>query len=213
MKYQEECEAAMSSVKKISSPIPNDVEYCTKSLETMQVALENDAEAISYAKTLIKSDAANAKLSFRVIQNLKMPQQFHHSGMWNIPNVSQTARPSLDDVGDAGSSNSLVSYFSKETDDMAQTLDGYKRSLSEVETYLEGIEANTYNQMQQQSFSRGYDGVLKTAEDQVRELAAVLREFENGILGVAGKVGSAREKVQELILGNSGNSNNRIRRT
>lgn len=201
----------MNSVQKMSTPIPNDVEYCTKTLETMQVALENDAEAIAYGKTLVNMDAANAKLSFRIIQNLKMPQQFHHSGIWNIPNVSQTAGLSLNDNNDSSSSNDLESYFSKETDDMARTLEGYKRSIAEVETYLKGIEVNTYHQMQQLAFSKGHDGGPKTAEDQVRELAAVLREFENGILGVAGKVGSAREKLQELMLGNSGKNNSRVR--
>lgn len=211
IKNQEECEVAMSTVAKNSSPIPNDVEYCTKTLETMQVALENDAEAIAHGKTLVKMDAANAKLSFRIIQNLKLPQQFHHSGMWNIPNVSQTAAPSLNDVTDSGASNNLVSYFSKETDDMARKLEGYKRSVAEVEAYLKSIEVNTYHQMQQMASSKGRDGGRKSAEDEVRELAAVLREFESGILGVAGKVGSAREKVQELMLGKSGNNNGRTR--
>lgn len=212
--FQEQCEQASARVEGFVAPIPNDVEYCAKTLETMQNALENDAEAIAHAKMLVRTDAANAKLSFKVIQNLKLPQQFQTTGLWNIPNVSQGVAPALSDDDLPGASSDVVSYFSKETDNMSKTLEGYKQSLAEVEAYLQGIEANTFQQMQQIAFTHGQDGRGKSAEDQVRELAAVLREFENGILGVAGKVGGAREKVQEIMLGGDlvKNSGNRARR-
>lgn len=211
MKYRDECDALLPKVIEKASPISNDVEYCSKTLETTQIALENDAEAIAYGKLLVKTDVSNAKLSFRIIQNLKMPQQFHHSGLWNAPNVSQVVGPPLID-DHVGSSKNLVSYFSQEIDDMSKTLEKYKRSIAEVEAYLKSVEDNTYHQMRQIAFVRGPDGGAKSAEDQIRELAAVLKEFENGILGVAGKVGSSREKVQEVMLGNYGNGNSRIRR-
>lgn len=201
----------MVNVERFAS-IPSDVEYCTKTLETMQDALENDAEAIAHAKTLVKTDVANAKLSFKVIQNLKMPQQYQQSGLWRGPDSSQAAAPTLSDDDRLGPNSNLVSYFSQEADNMSTTLEGYKRSIAEVETYLKGVELNTVHQMQQMAFTQGQDGRPKSAEDQVRELAAVLREFENGILGVAGKVGGTREKLQEVMLGNSGNRNGRTRR-
>ena len=204
------CEKELAEVERFSGQIPNDVEYCTKTLETMQKALENDAEAIAYAKTLVATDAANAKLSFKVMQNLKSPQQYQPYGLWNNPNVSQVVAPTLSDE-DHPSSN-LVSYFSQEADNMSRSLEEYKRSIAEVEAYLKGIEANTVQQMQQLAFTQGQDGRTKSAEDQVRELAAVLREFEKGILGVAGKVGGAREKVQQVMLGDFGSSNARTRR-
>lgn len=206
MGFQEECEKAMAGVGEAISPIPNDVIFCTKALETMQNALENDAEAIAHAKTLVKTDAANAKLSFKVIQNLKMPQQYQTPGLWNLPNASQVATPTLSGEDLPGASSNLVSYFSKEADNMSRTLEGYKQNIAEVETYLQGIEANAFQQMQKVAFTQGRDGKGKSAEDQVRELAAVLREFENGILGVASKVGGVREKVQEVMLGDFGNS-------
>ena len=189
--FQEQCEQAMARVEGLVAPIPNDAEYCAKTLETMQNALENDAEAIAHAKMLVRTDAANAKLSFKVIQTLKLPQQFQTTGLWNIPNVSQSVAPTLSDDDLPGASSDVVSYFSKETDNMSKTLEGYKQSLAEVEDDLRAIEANTFQQMQQMAFTHGQDGRSKSAEDQVRELAAVLREFENGILGVASKVGGA----------------------
>jgi nucleoporin p58/p45 len=204
MKYQGECEVLMSNVESKSIPIPNDVEYCGKSLETLQISLENDAEAIAHAKTLVTQDAVNAELSFKVIHALKTPQQFHHFALWH-PNSNQAPEPSyLSKMEATPNSKSLVSYFSETADNISQTLNKYKTNIAEVETYLRGLEANLGQQVQQMAFVRARDGGIKSAEDQIRELAAVLREFETGILGVAGKVGSTREKVQELILGDYG---------
>ena len=204
IKLQEECEGFMSEVHGLSNSIPNDVEYCTKTLETMQIALENDAEAIAYAKTLVKADSTNAKLSFKVIQNLKMPQQFQHFALWNMHSLPQAVVPSSFDEGEVGSNENLVAYFSKEADEMSKLLLKYKGNVTEVETYLKGLEFNIGQRTQQIAFLPRRDGSGKGAEAQVRELAAVLREFENGILGVASKVGAAREKVQEVILGGLG---------
>lgn len=182
--------------------IPGDVEYCARTLETLQIALENDAEAIALAKTLVTTDSANAKLSFDVIRALKMPQQFHHFALWSGQNSSYAGEGPLIRENEGG--KNLVSYFSQAADQMFQMLSKYKGNIDEVETYLRGLEINLGQQVQQIAFVRGRDGGAKRADDQIRELAAVLREFEMGILGVAGKVGSARERVQELTLGDIG---------
>ena len=205
MNLAEQCEQAMPKVESTFSYIPNDVEFCSRKLDTMQQALENDAEIIDGTKKLVKREAADARLSFMAIQNLRMPQQFHQSGLWNIPTTSQVPGPTiLDEDTEEGASSDLVSYFTKQTEGMSKTLESYKRNVAEVEAYLRGVEATTVHQMQRVQFTRGRDGGERSADDQVRELAAVLREFEHGILGVAGKVGGVREKVQERMLGEKG---------
>ena len=92
---------------------------------------------------------------------------------------------------------------------MSKTLESYKRNIAEVEAYLKGIESSTVQQLQRVQFTKGRDGGGRSAEDQVRELTAVLREFEGGIVGVAGKVTEVREKVQERILGEGDNDGRR----
>ena len=202
MHLAEQCEQATPKIESAFSYIPNDVDYCSRKLDTMQQALENDAEAIDSTKKLVKKDAADARLSFMAIQNLRMPQQFHHSGLWSVPATSQTVGPTLpEEDSEEGGSSDLVSYFTKQTENMSNAMESYKRNVTEVEAYLKGVEASTMHQMQRMQFTRGRDGGERSADDQVRELAAVLREFENGILGVAGKVGGVREKVQETMLG------------
>ncbi|KAI9770471.1 MAG: hypothetical protein M1835_006552 [Candelina submexicana] len=199
---KEAADGFMPGLEQRLSYLPNDVDYVSKKLDTMHNALENDAEAIDHVRKIVKKDAADAKLSFRSIDNLKLPQQYHYAGLWNAPpSVFRSNGPPLpgEAVEQEGSTD-LVSYFSTQAEAMTKTLDMYKQNVREIETHLLGVEANTMQQIQQLMFSRGRDGKGSNREDQLRELVAVLREFESGILGVAGKVGGVREGVQELEL-------------
>ena len=202
MHFAEECEQSMPKIKSAFLYMPDDVDFCTKKLDTMQQALETDAGAIDGNKRLLKNDAADARLSFKAIQNLRMPQHFHHASLWNAPMITQGVSPIMQEGhSEEGGSSDLVSYFSKHAEDMSKTLDTFKRNIAEVESYLKGVESNTVQQVQRLQFTRGRDGGQRSADDQVRELAAVLREFESGILGVASKVGGVREQVQDVMLG------------
>ena len=199
IRRHDECIGANQGIESMSLQMSPDIDYCTKTLETTQQALENDAESIAFAKTLVKADSEDSKLSFKVIQNLSLPQQFHHSA---LRSSAAPPRPQalLFPQEEAEGLTSITDYFMKESDTMSKTLDSYNRNITEVEDYLKGVESNTMQQMQQVMFTRVRDGGQKTAEDQVRELAVVLREFGNGIIGVATKVGDTREMVQEVML-------------
>jgi len=172
--------------------IPNDVEFVTGKADTVELALDNDGQAINTMKGIVQIDAENARLSFRAVENLKLPQQFHYGGMWHGSNEAAS--------GQDGESTDLVSYFSNSASEMTRTLGTYQGQIAEIETHLRTVEANTISQSQQLMFRRGRDGGARSSEDQIRELAAVLREFENGIITVAGKVGGVREDVQEILL-------------
>ncbi|KAI9870876.1 MAG: hypothetical protein M1830_003675, partial [Pleopsidium flavum] len=217
MHFKSECDSVLPKIESQSLYIPNDVAFVSRKLETMQQALENDAEAIDVVRKSVKRDAADAKLSFRAIDNLKLPQQYHYTGLWNVPSVSQPSGPKLpaspssprspsssSSSNDEGTSSDLISYFSTQADTMRKTLESYTQSIHDIESHLLGVETNTVQQMQQLSFTRGRDGGARSEEDRVRELAAVLREFENAIMAVAGKVGGAREGVTEVVLGGLG---------
>ena len=209
MHFKTECDSVMPKIESQSLYIPNDVEFVRGKLDTMQQALENDAQAIDSVRRTVKRDAADARLSFRAVDNLKLPQQYHYTGLWNVPAVSQSAGPKLPGDDDEGGGTDLVSYFETQAEEMTGRLEGYKRSVHDIEAHLKGVEANTLRQMQQLAFTRGRDGGQRSAEDQVRELAAVLREFENAIMAVASKVGGAREEVTELNLGAVGGQTGR----
>lgn len=201
IRKQGDCFAANDKLEEMSSQMPPDIEYCAKTLETMQQALENDAESIAFAKNLVKADFDDAKLSFQVIQNLSLPQQFHHSALRSSTAAPRSRGLLSSDAGAEQGPLNVVDYFAKQAEAMSKTLETYNRNIVEVEDYLKGVESNTMQQMQQMMFTRTRDGGQKSSEDQVRELAVVLREFGNGILGVATKVGNTREKVQDQMLG------------
>ena len=199
--FQEQCIGASPGLNELSQQMSPDVQHCTKKLESVQQALEGDAESIAFAKDLVRADAADAKLNFKIINNLKLPPQFHHANLWNSVPAAQRAGPSFPDgVAEQGSSRNLIEYFSKQTDEMSKTLAGYKRNVAEVETYLRGVESNAIQEMQRLAVSRNREGGPSTTEDEIKELAFVLRDFENGILGVAARVGGARESVQSVML-------------
>ncbi len=214
MHFKSECDSVQPKIESQSLYIPNDVDFVSRKHETVQQALENDARAVDAVRKSVKKDAGDARLSFKTVDNLRLPQQYHYTGLWNVPAVSQAAGPRLggDEEEEGGGGADLVSYFSTQAEEMARTLEGYKRSLNDIEAHLRGVETNTVQQMQQLAFSRGRDGGERSAEDQVRELAAVLREFENAIMAVASKVGGAREEVTEMIVGGVGGQNGRMSR-
>lgn len=201
IRKQEECSAANESIKNMSLEMPLDIEYCATSLQILQQALENDAESITLAKDLVKTDFDDSKLSFKVVQNLSLPQQFHHSGLRSSAVPAQPGGLLFPSESAAEGNTNIVDYFMKQANEMAKALDTYNRNIAEVESYLKGVESNIMQQMQQMTLTRSRDGGEKTAEDQVRELAMVLREFGNGIIAVATKVSDTREKVQEVMLG------------
>ncbi|KAL8938016.1 MAG: hypothetical protein Q9216_004125 [Gyalolechia sp. 2 TL-2023] len=215
MKFQQECIALNPTIEEDCKSMPTDVDFCTKALDTMQNALENDAGAIFQAKSLTKDDVSNAKLCFSAVENMALPQQYQANNLWALPSVSRDSAPSLlddDDTRGLDTNASLVALFSNQSDAMSKSLDDYRRNVADIESYLKGIEAGTLQQMQQLFFTRGRDGSDKNAEDQIRELAAVLKEFDNGILNVAGKVGGVRENMQEVILGDHRAQTERSRR-
>ena len=200
MELQSECESAMPSIGDTITQMPADVEFCERKLEALERALENDAAAIDSARDLVKSEVDDARLSFKAIHSLRIPAQFQHSSPWaTAPTINAPTSLSAED--DKSASADLVSYFSKQADDMGRKLEGLTSNLSEVESYLASLEAHQVAQVQAARLSHGRDGQIKSGDEQIRELGNVLREFEGGILTVAGKVGAAREGVQEVMLG------------
>lgn len=201
IQWQEQCADSSEAIHTMTLQVPPDVEFCSKQLDTLQQALENDAESIALAKKLVRTDAANAKLSFKAIHSLKTPQYLQQSSMWTStsnppPPISEMADADTD--GSAG--RNIVDYFSTQGDTMAKALGDCKRNVAQIEQYLRGVETNIAQQSQRFAVAGGQTEGSDSLENQVKELAAVLRAFENGILGVATKIGAAREMVQDVML-------------
>ena len=221
-KLEADCALLMPGVGRHLGTLPADVGYCAARLDATNRALEADAAAIDTARNLLSADARHARRTFRAIQALRLPAPFQSASLW----AASTAEPAPGPAGaaaaaaagpkgpaptsrlsadedDGSASADLVGYFADRADDMGKHLASFTDDVSAIETHLRGIEEQLAARTQAARWSRGTDGRGTSVEDRVRELAAVLREFEGGILKVAGKVGEAREKANEAMLANA----------
>lgn len=223
MKVCHEVADMLPTIEKQGSTVPNDVEFVQGKLETIQHALENDAGDIDQLRGLVGRDAAEAQVAFRAIDTLKLPLQYQSAsggGWWSVQDqkvdrrsLRSTRKNTLalpDDVeGDPSTATSvngvpvnLVDYFSQRADEMSTVLERYKGNIKEIEDHLHGVELTLNRQISEFISSKSRDsagaGAPKSA---VNDLAAVLGDVEAGIMGVAARLGSVQEQVQEISLG------------
>ena len=178
--------------------IPTDVSFVTRKSEGAHNALAGDILAVDQLRELVKQDAEHARLSFRAIDNLKLPTQYHQAGLWSNKG-GQVGGGGAGGAVDAQTNTDLISLFSRTADEMDDMMRKFERNLGEIEVHLHGVQGNMLEQMQRvaaQSQNASQGGV----DDRVVELAAVLRDFEESILKVAGVVGGVKEGVTELQL-------------
>lgn len=196
MDRMKECEAFMPAHEKQLDNVPTDVEFCSRKLRGLADLMDGDTEAVFALKNLIEEDAEHAKLSFRAIDNLKLPPQYHNTGHWPTKATGGDSRTQGSAARDA---QEIVGYFSSTADELSGKLAKYQKNITEIELHLRGVEASTAQQIHNYVARR--QGGSAAQSDQIQELAESLQDFERGILNVAGKVGNTREKLQSLQLG------------
>lgn len=179
--------------------IAPDVAYVEDFLSTVEIGIDNDSANIAYLRDLVKKDAADATLSFRAIENQRLPAQFHYRNGTNL--TASSAKPpataALDD-DDPTKPVDLMGYFNRRTGDLGRTLEVYQRQIREIEGHLRTMEAGTLEKAQQLTGSRS------APRDQRRELVEALKAIEGAILESAKRVGHVRDEVTKQTLGNVG---------
>ncbi|OAG17710.1 hypothetical protein CC77DRAFT_994099 [Alternaria alternata] len=169
------------------STIAPDVAYIETILSTVEVGLDNDSANIAHLKNLVKKDADDATLSFRAIENQRLPAQFHYRNNANLT-ASSTKAPATSALDDDDPTKpvDLMGYFNRRTDELGSTLDVYQRQIREIEAHLRTMEAGTMEKAQQLTGSRS------APRDQRRELVEALKAIEGAILDSAKKVGKVK---------------------
>jgi nucleoporin p58/p45 len=211
--------------------LPNDVAYVVQKLEEIEIGLENDAEEIVTLRDgIVKKDIAETKVCFRSVDRLKMPTQYQNhyqvpssspgsgitggayggsglSGWWNHPQTLQRSvrgtnggshsltLPGEDDPDEAGGPANMVDLIDRRTSKMKTTLKGNTELLKEIEGFVESVELKI---MQKE---RDLLDGNREPEDPINMLRFVFGAVEKSMYDVADKVGSARDSVQELVLG------------
>lgn len=189
----------LPTTEKDSASITPDVQYIENFISTIETALDNDSSNIAHLKEVVKKDAADAALSFRAIENQRLPAQFHYRNSANFSASSAKAptTSALDD-DDPTKPVDLMNYFNRRADDLTRTLDGYQKQIREIEAHLRTMEAGTIEKAQQLTGSRS------APRDQRRELVDALKAIEGCILQSAKKVGEVRDMVTKQTLGSVG---------
>ncbi|KAI0403789.1 hypothetical protein F4802DRAFT_278407 [Xylaria palmicola] len=193
VRRKEEVDSFMSGHREMLESIPDDVTFVTRKYDGARHALESAAQSIEAARLLVNQDADNARLSFRAIDNLKLPQQYHTAGFWT-PRSQASGNANAETDG-----QDLVGFFSKTADEMGDQMKKYERNLTEIELHMHGVSDSLVEQLQRMMATK--NSTSSGADERIQELVAVLRDFEQGILKVAGDVGSAREGMTRLQLG------------
>ncbi|KAI0466031.1 hypothetical protein F4859DRAFT_519519 [Xylaria cf. heliscus] len=193
VRRKQEVDSFMSGHREMLESIPDDVTFITRKYDGARNALESAAQSIEAARILVNQDADNARLSFRAIDNLKLPQQYHTSGFWS-PRQQASGNANAETDG-----QDLVGFFSKTADEMGEQMKRYEGNLTEIELHMHGVSDNLVEQLQRMMATK--NSASSGTDEKIQELVAVLRDFEQGILKVAGDVGSAREGVTRLQLG------------
>ncbi|KAK2624545.1 hypothetical protein QTJ16_006495 [Diplocarpon rosae] len=191
IRLKNDCDAIMPAHANQLAQVPNDVEFCRRKRIGVENSQDSDAQAISIVGKLIKVDAEHAKLSFKAIDNLKLPPQYHNHGVY--ANDTRAQGNNDEDAQD------LVSFFASTADELAAILNTYQKHIGEIEQHLRSVEANSAQQINALVAKR--KGATTAQDDPTNELFGVLRDFEHGLLSVAGKIGASREGVRTLQLG------------
>lgn len=193
--FHKQCDAIMPSHDHDLKCIPPSVDLLHRHLAAVEDALAVDATEISKAREMTADDAERAKLSFKVVENLKLPPQYHTPGLWSGNTTGRAKR----NIGADKEPEDLIEYFSETARDLETTLSKFRKDFSEVEQHLRTLESASAHQTNLALARR--TGNHTDVEDPIRELGMALVEFEASLLGVAGKVGKSRQGVQKLQLG------------
>jgi nucleoporin p58/p45 len=179
-----------------------DVDLITEKLEEVDRSLAVDAQGVQQDKNITEKDEIDIARCIRIVDNLRMPSQYVYHPAANSGRQPQP--PAWDETYDV---DLVGNYFQPMIQDMARLLATYSGNMSEIENHMTTIEQSTVAQAQQLGAQRsGLGGQRDVGADSVRQLADTLRGFEASILAAAGKVGSCREGVNELLLGKVGGS-------
>ncbi|KAI0837881.1 hypothetical protein F5Y06DRAFT_66587 [Hypoxylon sp. FL0890] len=194
MRNKEVVDSFMPGHREMLESLPNDVNFVAKKYESAHSALALAAQSIEAARGLVAQDVEHARLSFRAIDNLKLPEQYHTAGIWS-PRQQPTGTANTEADG-----QDLVSFFSRAADEMEEQVKRYESNMSEIEMHMHGVSDSLVEQLQKVMANK--NSTSSGPNEKAQELSAVLRELQQGILKVASDVASAREGMTQLQLGN-----------
>jgi nucleoporin p58/p45 len=212
IKMKDEIGEFMPVHEKDIEQLGRDVKFVESKFRGVQVALNRDIQTVKVLQDMTKKNIADAQLSFKATDNLKLPTHYHQTGLFATPTAASSNTAAAAAGGGATTDASathadaqdLITYFNRICDD----LEKYKRRLDdyrgEIERDMPGVENGLYEQIRalrehHNSAIGGENG--GSMQDQLGQVLLALRETGTAIVNQAGQIADTRERLSRLQAG------------
>lgn len=174
-----------------------DVKFVESKFKAVQSALNRDIQTVKVLQDMTKKNIADAQLSFKATDNLKLPTHYHQTGLFASSPPAEGSNSS-DPSSAHGSAQDLITYFNRICDDVEK----YKKRLDEyrgeIERDMPGVEKGLYEQIR--AF-RDRNSGSAAVQDQLGQVLLALRETGTAIVAQAGQIADTRERLSRLQAG------------
>ena len=197
IKMKDEIGEFMPQHERDIEQLARDVKFVESKFKVVQVALNNDIQTVKVLQDMTKKNIADAQLSFKATDNLKLPTHYHQTGLFASTSPSNDST-SADAASTHANAQDLITYFNRKCDDIEKykkRLDDYR---SDIERDMPGVENGLYEQIRALR-ERGSGSVV--VQDKLGEVLAALRDTGNAIIAQAGQIAEVRERLSRLQAG------------
>ena len=194
--FKEEIDAFMPQHEADVNAVATDVALMERKYEAVRAVLDSDVQAIAHVQDLTKQDVDDAKISFRAVENLKLPAHYHTASLWgsrapNAGGASGTSAGSAVGQLDA-TGQDIMAFYQRHVQSLDERYARIKERLAEVQQHMPGVEAGLYERVRSLSEA----GVFP--DDQAQQLIGALTETYQAIIGQANRVAECRQQFVDL---------------
>lgn len=214
IKMKDEIGEFMPQHERDIQQLGQDVKFVESKFRSVQVALHRDVQTVKTLQDMTKKNIADAQLSFKAADNLKLPTHYHTTGLFATTPSGGPSGDTGSSGGGAGGASSassthasaqdLITYFNRVCDNVEK----YKRRLdeyrSDIERDMPGVEHGLYEQIRafrDRNASAAAAAANGGVQDQLGEVLSALRELGHAIIGRAGQIADTRERLSRLQAG------------
>jgi nucleoporin p58/p45 len=198
MEQQRQIAAFLPQHGKDVEQLTNDVTFLEGKLKGVQAALEEDVRNIQYLKDMTKQDIEDAQLSFKAVDNLKLPAHYHQPSLFggNRANAgsANASQGGTDETGD------ILALYARRTLQLKEKHEKLLEKMRACEEHMPGVENGLYERMRR--LQQGAIGVGMGS--QFEQIFEAIRETGSTIYRLANNIAENREKLEGLKLLSAG---------
>lgn len=172
-----------------------DVQFVESKFKTVQDALNGDILTVKALQDMTKKDVADAQLSFKAADNLKLPAHYHQTGLFAGPPPTNDSN-SADAASAHADAQDLITYFNRICDDVEKHKNRLDEYRSQIERDMPGVENGLYEQIRSLR-----DHSNAPVQDLLSQVLSALREMGSAVVAQAGQIADTRERLSRLQVG------------